>query len=84
MQNCQAVLVGKINFKHFGKVFLRFSDRGLSFGMKYNIPIFVCLMSLLSCGKSTKAARYENYTQFCRIKGCGGVGWPPTNNFRKT
>ena len=23
-------------------------------------------------------------TQFCRIKGCGGAGCPPTNNFRKT
>ena len=56
------VLVGKINFKHFFKVFLRFCDRGLSFGIKYNIPIFVCLMSLLSCGKWTNAARYENYS----------------------
>ena len=23
-----------------------------------------------------------NFTQFCRIKGCGGAGCPPTNNFR--
>ena len=24
-------------------------------------------------------------THICRIKGCGGAGWPPpTNNFRKT
>ena len=62
VQNCQAVLVGKINFEQLSKVFLRFSDRGLSFGIKYNISIFVCLMSLLSCGKWTNAARYENYS----------------------
>ena len=23
----------------------------------------------------------KSYTQFCRIKGCGSEGWPPTNNF---
>ena len=23
-------------------------------------------------------------THICRIKGCGGAGCPPTNNFRKT
>ena len=38
------------------------SDRGLLFRIKYNIPIFVCLMSLLSCGNWTNAARYENYS----------------------
>ena len=27
---------------------------------------------------------YYLYTHICRIKGCGGAGWPPTNNFRKT
>ena len=56
------VLVGKINFKHFLKVLLRFSDKGLPFGIKYKISICVCLMSLLSCGKWTNAARYENYS----------------------
>ena len=27
----------------------------------------------------------KHCTHICRIKGCGGAGWPPpTNNFRKT
>ena len=31
-----------------------------------------------------KVLQSLNNTHICRIKGCGGAGWPPTNNFRKT
>ena len=54
-------MVGKMNFQDFWKVFLGFSDRGLSCKIEYNIPIFVCLMPLPSSGKWTDAARKENY-----------------------
>ena len=50
-------MVGKMNFQDF----LGFSDKGLPSKIEYNIPIFVCLMPLLSSGKWTDAARKENY-----------------------
>ena len=41
---------------------------------------------LINFQKIEKLKKLEKQnTHICRIKGCGGAGWPPpTNNFRKT
>ena len=45
----------------------------------------VCLLETHSTKKDVLLWKYQwHCTHFCRIKGCGGGGGPPTNNFRKT
>ena len=38
---------------------------------------------MFSLAMSETTVKLSLSTQFCRIKGCGGAGWPPTNNFLK-
>ena len=59
-----------------GRIARAFSSKSLVNTMEMAAAIQYILTAAQSLGL--------RITQFCRIKGCGGAGCPPTNNFRKT